>query len=64
MERTICEKCGKWAIKTGTGITLTSYPPQYPQIWKCACGWMKDADVIHGKTDEEVFTDNWSRAQT
>lgn len=62
MEKTICEKCGKWAIKQSTGIVLTSYPPQYPMMWKCGCGWSTSAGTIRGTTEEEVFNKQWEEA--
>ncbi len=60
METTICENCGKKAIKMSTGIVLTSYPPQYPMIYKCGCGWTKEAEIVRGQTEEEMFQENWN----
>jgi len=62
-ERTKCEVCGKWAIKQSTGLVLMSYPPQFPMEWKCACGWAMGAGVVRGKTNEELFLDEWNNAQ-
>jgi len=54
-----CPKCNKKMIKTGTEITLTSYPPIYPQIWWCGCGHSQGADSIRGKTTEDIRQEEW-----
>lgn len=61
IERELCE-CGKWMIKRSTGIVLTSYPPQYPMMWWCACGKTKDAETVYGKTDEQIAKEEWDKA--
>jgi hypothetical protein len=57
----ICTKCSKQMIKTGTGIVLTSYPPQYPQKWWCGCGHEEPAETIWGTTVEESNRNEWNR---
>ena len=61
-EKKLCEKCGKWMILTGTGRVLTSYPPQYPQVWWCGCGHQEQGPILRGKTDEEMRREEWERA--
>lgn len=63
MEWTKCENCSKWAIKVPTGVVLTSYPAQYPQMWKCACGWSQEAGTTMELSNEEVFKRNWNLVQ-
>ena len=61
-QKPLCPKCGKQMILTGTGITLTSYPPQYPQVWWCGCGHQEPGPTLRGKTEEEVRREAWERA--
>ena len=56
-----CSKCSKKMIKTGTGICLTSYPPVYPQIWWCGCGYTEDAEPIIGETIDDSRRKEWER---
>lgn len=60
METKLC-KCGHNMIKQSTGIVHLTYPPQYPMIWKCACGNTEEAETVRGKTDEDVFMELWRR---
>ena len=57
-----CPNCGKWMISTGTGIVLTSYPEQYPQIWWCRCGHTEPAPTLHGMTEHERRLNQWEQA--
>lgn len=63
IEKTLCESCGKWAIKQSTGIVYASYPAQYPMEYKCLCGWKKPAETVIGKTNEDIFKQQWENAQ-
>lgn len=57
-----CPHCGKTMIRTPTGAVLTSYPPQTPMMWWCACGHTEDAGVERGKTIQERRLEEWQRA--
>ena len=56
-----CPKCGKKMIRTGTGICLTSYPPVYPQIWWCGCGYTEPAESVRVKTELEIKMEAWEK---
>lgn len=49
-----CDECGKGQMRFG-GVTLTSYPPQYPH--RCSeCGAKKTFNVIYPHTAVEPIT--------
>ena len=62
MDTQICSKCGKKMIKISTGITLTSYPPQYPQKYWCGCGHEEPAETVMGTTPEQENMNLWKDA--
>ena len=61
-DKRLCPQCSQYMILTETGITLTSYPPQHPQIWWCGCGYTASARNRYEKTQEELRHDAWKQA--
>ena len=57
----LCPNCGKKMIKVGTGIVLTSYPPQYPQTWWCGCGHEEPAETLTEKTEYHLNLEEWNK---
>lgn len=57
----ICHICGKKMIKRYANYVLTSYPPQYPWDWWCACGHTELGGVDRGQTDEEILKERWEQ---
>lgn len=56
-----CE-CGKLMILRGTGHILTSYPPQYPQVWYCGgCDRTEKGPTLQGRLPPS-FMDDWRQA--
>lgn len=58
-----CDKCGKNMIRRYTGQMMTSYPPQEPWVWWCACGMQKPGGVIVEKSQDELAKAAWNAAQ-
>lgn len=59
-QQRICSICGKKMIKRYANYVLTSYPPQYPWSWWCACGHTEPGGIERGKTDEEILEERWN----
>lgn len=60
-ETKICPKCGAKMIEVSTNNVLTSYPPQYPQIWWCGCGYKEKGRTIRGRTSVELHRERWEK---
>lgn len=57
-----CPKCGKQMIKWLTG-GLGHNPPDKRWNWRCGCGYLEEGGSWRIKTDEEMFQEEWEKAQ-
>ena len=57
----ICPKCEKKMIQRYSNLVLTSYPPQYPWDWSCACGHTEKGGIERGQTDEDIALKKWKK---
>ena len=55
--------CGKKMIKRFSNFVYCTYPPQHPWKWWCGgCGREEEGGIEVGKTQEDVYREEWEKA--